>query len=707
MAQFLKNGIKYYKKRVSWDWQLIENREITIANFLYFLFFVYHYNLTKMNKLSLFNHNKRGFHITCFVILCFDLCLFTILYISRENTYYWSDFINYQYFVKYIFDIYTQSPLEALTIIISSRDTTSYNLLFAVPLLPVFDVFGLSRFTYILSLVLVYLLPFSLSLGAVATQIIQAPPRSVFWGTVFLSLLSPFTLAASLRGLPDTGGMTLICLGIFLYLKSHRSHAKVRLQTVFTLILVGILLAGAIAFRRHFAYSAVAFLAALLIWEIASFWTWGLRAIAATVLRATTIGVSALLTLAIAMPNFLQDSLTRDYRALYSSFTYPIPEVLHYYGNGAGWLLWGLAILGWLTIQDSQRGAFPFLFGLWEIGLWLGLVRYTHVHYTLHFAPFLVWGIAALIWETRRVGVLVWILVGLNAVIGLTPLSLPQVPGLAQGYPPLVREDMAEVEVLVAALREMPQPVYIAASSETINPDLIRSAERQLYPDDVQLSVLRVPQVDSSDDYPLRDLLRANTVVVPDSFQYTLRPEEQTVVRVVSEAFNQEWTLVRDFLRLNRSFSLSDLDVQLYRRVRDTDLATAIETLARMQEAIAPRYQGHRRWLAVPPGPTVTKTAGEYQIAGETPLSVLHVSPLTGIDTLRGQLQSDCSDPAASEGQLQITLHNRRGQAIQQQGFPLSQGPFDYRLTPPELPSYLSVSVSSEGSCQVNLRFQN
>ncbi|KPQ32141.1 MAG: putative membrane protein (DUF2069) [Phormidium sp. OSCR] len=660
-----------------------------------------------MNKLTLFNHNKRRFHATCFVVLCFDLCLFITLYISRENTYYWSDFINYQYFTESIFDIYQESPLEALTIIIASRDTASCNLLFTIPLLLVFDVFGLSRFTYILSLVLVYLLPFSLSLGAVATQIIQAPSRSVFWGTVFLSLLSPFTLATSLRGLPDTGGITLICLAIFLYLNSHRSHAKVRLQTVLILMLVGILLAGAIAFRRHFAYSVVAFLAALLMWEMVNFWTWGLRAIAATVLRATTIGVSAFLTLAIAMPNFLQDSLTRDYRTLYSSFTYPIPDVLNYYGNGAGWLLWTLAILGWLTIQDSQRGAFPFLFGLWEIGLWLGFVRYTHVHYTLHFAPFLVWGIAALIWETRRVGVLVWILVGLNAVIGLTPFSLPQVPGLAEGYPPLVREDMAEVEVLVTALREMPQPVYIAASSETINPDLIRSAERQLYPDDVQLSVLRVPQVDSSHDYPLRDLLRANTVVVPDSFQYMLRPEEQTVVRVVSEAFNQEWTLVRDFLRLNRSFQLSDLNVRLYRRVRDTDLATAIETLARMQEAIAPRYPGHRRWLAVPPGPTVTKTAGEYEISGETPLSVLHVSPLRENDSLQGQVQSDCSDLAASEGQLQITLHNRRGQVVQQQGFPLLEGPFDYPLTSPQFPSYLSVSVSRDESCSVNLRLQN
>ncbi|WP_159785277.1 hypothetical protein [Sodalinema gerasimenkoae] len=654
-----------------------------------------------MTRINLLYHSQKWLNATSFIVLIFNLCLFTALYIASEKTYYWSDFINYQHFARYIFDIYQDSRLDALTLILGSRDTTSYNLLFTVPLLPVFDIFGLSRFTYILSLVLIYLLPFSLSLGAVATQLINAPARSVFWGTVFLSLLSPFTLATSLRGLPDTGGMTLICLGIFIYLKSHELSAKVRLPTIVTLMEVGLLFAGAIAFRRHFAYSVVAFLGAMLMWEVMSFWRWGFGAIVATILRGTTIALSAFLVLAIAMPNFLQDSLSRDYRSLYASFTYPVGEVLSYYGNGAGWLLWGLAILGWLTIQDSQRGAFPFLFGLWEIGLWLGVVRYTHVHYTLHFAPFLVWGIAALIWETRRVGVLVWMLVGLNAIIGLTPLSLPQVPGLAQGYPPLIREDIAQVDLLVAALRDMPQPVYVAASSDSLNPDLIRSAERQVYGDDLKLAVLRVPQVDSSDEYPLGALLQAQTVVVPDSFQHSLRPDEQMVVRVVSDAFNQEWTLIRDFLRLNRRFNLSDVEVRLYRRVRDTDLATAIQTLANIQEAIAPRYEGHQQWVSVPPGARIHKTEDTYEISGDTPLSLLYLSPQE-MNALDGELASTCQ-----EGQVQLRRHNQDGEAVQQQEFPLTDGSFTYPLPPITSPTYLSLSLTSDPSCSLNLTLKH
>ncbi len=655
-----------------------------------------------MNTIKLLRHNKTWFNITSCLVLVFNLCLFTALYISSETIYYWSDFINYQYFSEYIFDIYQDSRRDALALIWSSRDTTSYNLLFTTPLLPVFDIFGLSRFTYILSLVLFYLLPFSLSLGAVATQLINAPARRVFWGTVFLSLLSPFTLATSLRGLPDTGGMILICLAIFVYLNSHRASPKVRLPTIITLMGVGILLAGAIAFRRHFAYSVVAFLGAMLIWEMMSFWRWGFGAIVATLLRGTTIVISAFLVLAIAMPNFLQDSLSRDYGRLYASFTYPIGEVLNYYGNGAGWLLWGLAILGWLTIQDSQRGAFPFLFGLWEIGLWVGVVRYTHVHYTLHFAPFLVWGIAALIWETRRVGVLVWILVGLNAIIGLTPLALPQVPGLAQGYPPLIREDIVQVDVLVAALRDMPQPVYIAASSDSLNPDLIRSAERQVYGEDLKLAVLRVPQVDSSDEYPLRALLQAQTVVVPDSFQHSLRPDEQTVVRVVSDAFNQEWTLIRDFLRLNRRFNLSDVEVRLYRRVRDTDLATAIATLAKMQGAIAPRDEGHRQWISVPPGARIQKTEDTHDVSGETPLSLLYLPPLQERDSLAGELTSTCQ-----QGQVQLRVHNQEGEILEQQEVLLTDGSFNYPLPSIDSPSYLSISLASDPSCSLNLTLRD
>ena len=86
---------------------------------------------------------------------------------------------------------------------------------------------------------------------------------------------------------------------------------------------------------------------------------------------------------------------------------------------------------------------------------------------------------------------------------------------------------------------------------------------------------------------------------------------------------------------------------------------------------------------------------------------MLYVSPLTETDSLQGQLQSDCSDLAASAGELQITFHNRRGQVLQQQGFPLLEGPFDYPLTPPEFPSYLSVFITRDESCQLNLRVQN
>jgi hypothetical protein len=52
-------------------------------------------------------------------------------------------------------------------------------------LIPFILVFGSSRLIYELALALAYLLPFALVMGAIATQLIRAHSRPVFWATAF------------------------------------------------------------------------------------------------------------------------------------------------------------------------------------------------------------------------------------------------------------------------------------------------------------------------------------------------------------------------------------------------------------------------------------------------------------------------------------------------------------------------------------------
>jgi hypothetical protein len=86
-------------------------------------------------------------------------------------------------------------------------------------LAPFIFFFGDSRIVYIVSNALVYIVPFSLVMGVLATKIIPVHSHIVFWSTTFLTLLIPPTWISTLRGYPDIGAAVLIGLAILFYLK--------------------------------------------------------------------------------------------------------------------------------------------------------------------------------------------------------------------------------------------------------------------------------------------------------------------------------------------------------------------------------------------------------------------------------------------------------------------------------------------------------
>ncbi|MBO9999298.1 MAG: hypothetical protein J7641_09880 [Cyanobacteria bacterium SID2] len=570
--------------------------------------------------------------------------------------------------------------------------------------MPIFDIFGSSRQTYIISLGIFYLLPFSLSLGAVASQLVRDSKYLVFWGTAFLSLLVPATAAPTLRGLPDTGSATLICLAIFIYIKQFyfkQHHARSTfISTVLSLFGLGVLLGSSIVFRRHFAYSVASFLAAMIVFEGIPALKQGKRAILAVGLRVATVATSALLTLGILTPTFVLDSLTRNYRSIYSSFSFPIADVIQYYGTAFGLLLWGLAIWGWWMLWPWKIARFPLLFGLFEILLWLGFLRYNHVHYTLHFTSFVVWGLVGIYNVKSKISkknILIWACLSLNAIIGLTGL-IQNFPGFAKGFPPLFRRDYAEISRLVTTLRELPQPIYVAASSDLLNPEILVSAEKKLYPDNLKLSVLRIPQVDSSDDYPLAKLLEAQTVVVPNSFQYNLQPQAQDVVRVVYTIFSENWDVVTDFQPLQMRFLLDGTTVQLYQRVKSTNLETAVKTIEKMQRSIEPRYEKHSEWVSVSPGVKIEKIDRSHRLSGPLPISLLWMSPIVEAREISGEI-TGCQGVRSI-----VEFRNTRGTISSTQSLSISEnGRFSDTVTPSENHNYVTLAVAGNPKCHVML----
>src|SRR5687768_2001519 len=145
--------------------------------------------------------------------------LFAYIYTRSERFFYFWDYYGYQDKAVQTVNAFRQSVVEGMRhIAVTFRQ--DYNHLFALPFVPLGPTVGLSRRIYIVATTFVYLVPYTLAMGAVATQLLTTlPTRRVFWSVAFLSLLIPPVWFATLRGYPDIGAAALLGFGLSLYLR--------------------------------------------------------------------------------------------------------------------------------------------------------------------------------------------------------------------------------------------------------------------------------------------------------------------------------------------------------------------------------------------------------------------------------------------------------------------------------------------------------
>ena len=481
---------------------------------------------------------------------------------------------------------------------------------------------GKTRLGYVLGVTLVYQLPYALIIGGIATRLIPIRQRLVFWLTALFVLVTPAAWAPTLRAYPDVGAALLIGLAILFYLQD------LYLRKWWQILGIGFLIGAAILFRRHFAYGAIAFFAAIIIQALISFvflfrenrrqawrdlWNIGIR--------IGLVGAAAFITLFLFGKPFLTKILTTNYWALYSSYELSYKLILNYYSANYGWIVLTLAtlgyILGWMKgLLSRPVVLFLLLFGGISIIQWTYAVSQLGVHYTLHFTLPVVLGFVAFLVLVLSITKGVWrlsILAGImafvvaNLVISLAPVRINSklAPWVAYRYPPLYRSDYNKIVELVRFLRAADlggTPIYVVNSSFRMNFDLLVKAEQALYPDQ-KFNVFVTPQIDSRDYYPLEQLLKAGTVIVSTPVQYHLSdPTGQKVVAVVHQAFKDNWKIAQDFTHLPEQFSLVDhVNLDIYRRTRPTSLETAVETFAAMRDFIGLRPLGQPDWIIFSP----------------------------------------------------------------------------------------------------------
>ena len=579
-----------------------------------------------MNILTTKFHSRIAINGTLLLLLFLTTVAVTYIYVSSEQTFYWWDYAGYNNATVSIANSFRDSPQTAWREVIESLSKEK-NLLISLPLVPFILLFGDSRLSYILGVSLIYVLPFRLLLGAISVKLIPVYPRAVFWFAVWLSLLVPMSWIPTLRGYLDTGGCVFVGLAILVYLQD------VKLKSWWRIPLIGFLLAASVLFRRHFAYSAIALLAAVGFQAIIVFGVeyrnikhkaW--RNLFESGVKLSLIGATSLAVLMLVAGDFTRSAVTVDYRNLYAAWSLPVSDILTRYAGFYGLGTWLLVAIGFSAgiatrILAPDAAIFISLFGILSLVEWLLVLRYGYLHYTIHVTPIVLLGLSAfgwISWLTLK-GKLRYLMLGVagfylivNAVLGLISVEVSVSKLFAANFGPLVRSDYAEVVKLVEFLRKIApneEPIYIAAASNSFNANILRQANRKLNPPEGwwKLNTIGRPQIDSRDTYPLPELLMSQYAVVAVPFQQVLlgdeqvlRSGEQDVVKVVYDAFTQNWEIARDFQQLPQHFQLENgVTVSIYRRIRQTSIPTAIKTLDAMQRQIGEVPGTQLDWISL------------------------------------------------------------------------------------------------------------
>lgn len=759
-------------------------------------------------------------------LLALMIGIITWVYISSERNFHW--WIDWYARTLDIVNAFRESPSQAIDLVQRSL-IAERNRLYTLPLIPFFLVFGSSRLVYEMSLALVYLLPFALVMGAIATQLIRVHSRPVFWATAFLTLLIPVSWIPTFMGIPDTGGAAFIGLAMFVYLQD------VRLKQWWRIPLIGCLIGSAILLRRPFIYAGATFLGALTLQALISFiaevrtqpikearekqtksgsgnelrnrltlpfgrlrllleavgfkssrkrltklldyrftsvstylaaiapWAWfrepttaswenpnamAWRNLLFACVRIALMGAAALATLWIVAPQFTYAALTTDYKNLYTSWSLPFRDIFNLYASFYGWGTWLLVLLGFSAATVCRTLPLPAvnfvgLSGVLSLVVWLVVLRYGNIFYSLQVTPFVVIGVVALIWTTwirlrgkarsLMLGVVGCYLV-VNFIVGLAPLgtmSRAFHPLFALNMPPLVRTDYDEVVRLVNYLRQLTpegEPVLVVGCQRLqLTGSMVRSAEYLLYPeDDRALNVLTAPEVDSRDSYPLDEMLEAQYVVVPSRLpEYSSDPaqnpavgewvpkKENDVVNVVFDAFTQNEEFAQDFQRLPAQFQFENgVVVSIYQRLRPTALSTAVRTLYAMQQKIGERPGSQGNWMILSQwlrNTRVSQNSGStYKVVAfrrdrlwgeeEGAYSLFDSTPLAqelGLQSPLGHESKSLSSPELSQERLRTAQHQRRSQ---NRGDRSLKGSFASSVVPPQERGGITLDASASPS---------
>lgn len=493
--------------------------------------------------------------VSMIALLC---TVFAASYVRNETPGYYWDFVGYYDQLRQLTDVVGRGDWKELLHALALSRSSEYNVSPVLLLLPIALILGVSRQTYILSFVLLYLIPACIVLVILIQECWKEFGRGISFllGLGFV-LLYPMFWAPTLRGYPDIAAFIPMGLAGVILLRSRWIVRASAGQSIW----VGLLLWCTFVLRRHYAYTIMSIIVVTLLfagWQVLK--ARGIRMILLrSLLRNVLLAGAALLLAAVIFQGpLLQRIVATSYGSVYSAYQQGLQDKLMaiYERNGLFWIF--LAASGCLYAAYLRNSKALYCCCIAVLSYFLfQRTQAPDIHHNLPFAfwlaPLAAWPLTLINSQAsaiRRAG-LGALLLGLLSAISLPVLAwgdIQRSPLLGWSKPFQAKKTFPPFRInsypaLMDLVKELEGPQYagkkilILASSYELNPSILKSLRPDMAP-----RFLEAGHVDLRDGFSLEAALNADYIITTKEPSLHLPAEHQQVivipVRVLSDPTN-------------------------------------------------------------------------------------------------------------------------------------------------------------------------
>lgn len=514
---------------------------------------------------------QRVFFLFAFLFLAFLQGVFVFFYLGKETA---PAFWDYAMYADMASDWFASLSTDTFWPLFKNSFAQNYNLLFAVPSLLSFSLFGSSRTVFILTNLVFYGLAFQFTAAFVLRRIYALSFEKALCLAVCLLALIPFLWYPLLEGYPDYAALACLTAAFVL--------ARANKRDWLSFLALGASLGFAIIFRRHYAYPALALIGTSVFFDL----FFSKFRLAAFFRFYFLLAVAALGVLVLIEQPYFKAMLETDFRSLYRSYDRGTAYFLLFLLDRMGFLLLGVSFAGYVFAWQQRPEIRPSLlfvgafFSLW-LFVWAFGPAQAGDHYLIAVPPlFCLVGLASafLFLPSRAIRFVLFLLLTINAAYALwfaprspLPSDAPSPSFLGSARTPWVRDDEKALNALAVHLEKTTSDkdkIVVVSSSFILNQDLMRVLYlKKGRTDFAARRFLFVPEIDGAQPPPFDALAGATVYVVPDPRQFHLGEAGQKGLAAFSAFFppSSKWSGL--FQKDEQVFSLDrDVKVSVWRR---------------------------------------------------------------------------------------------------------------------------------------------